>query len=62
MNWTKVIEELLNEYGMKAADIHRETGLSKSMISRLQNGVMEQPRFDDGVKLMKLYSRKTYGG
>lgn len=60
-DFQKILTEL-NELGLSDSDIAEKVKLDRSMISRLRNGKRDQPKYDHGVAIMKVYNESKKSG
>jgi len=54
VRWPEVLARLA-ELGISNGEVARRIGVEKTAISLLKTGVRKQPRFDNGVAILKLY-------
>jgi len=54
----KEILEDLKEWGFNDYKMAELTGIDRSMLSRLRTGKRDQPTYDNGVAIIKIYTRE----
>ena len=54
INWRIILNEL-KEHGATQAEIADAVGLSQGAINQLKSGVIKEPRYSAGVRLLEFY-------
>ena len=56
-NFSKILSEL-KAWGINDYELERQTGIKRSNFTKLRTGKAVQPKYDDGVAIMKIYERE----